>query len=156
MAEQKKAANIRYTATKMRIRSTYDENYVAALRAKIDWSAKKWDKEKREWVIDLRYRKVAMSLVKRFFQVVIEENKPPEERTKRKRRQTGKTTSRQEKSVKDPYTVLHLLPDAPPKLVDSAYRVLAKLNHPDVSDEPNADSKMKAINLAYESIKNKQ
>jgi hypothetical protein len=67
----------------MRIKSTYDENYIAALKAKIDYSARKWDKDKKEWVIELRYRKAVMSLLKRFFEPIIEENEPPKKQKSR-------------------------------------------------------------------------
>jgi curved DNA-binding protein CbpA len=50
----------------------------------------------------------------------------------------------------DCFAVLHLRPTAPPPLVDSAYRVLARLNHPDSGGD---GENMKKINMAYERLK---
>jgi hypothetical protein len=50
----------------------------------------------------------------------------------------------------DPYTVLWLLPGAPPAVIKAAYRALATLHHP---DKPSGDDeKMKAINRAYQQL----
>ncbi len=53
------------------------------------------------------------------------------------------------------YAALHLLPSAPRELIDSAYRTLVKLNHPDRLPVPERDSghrRMIAINGAYEAL----
>ncbi len=46
----------------------------------------------------------------------------------------------------DPHTTLWLLPGAPAELIKQAYRVLAKLNHPDHGGDTEA---MQRINDAY-------
>jgi hypothetical protein len=48
-----------------------------------------------------------------------------------------------------PFQTLHLLPSAPPELVKSAYRTLAKIYHPDVRGDP---AKMVEINKAFDAI----
>ena len=50
------------------------------------------------------------------------------------------------------YTTLHLLPTAPPELVQAAYRTLSKLAHPDTGG--NA-AEMVAINNAIEDLRNR-
>ncbi len=53
------------------------------------------------------------------------------------------------------YAALHLLPSAPAELIDSAYRTLVKLNHPDRLPVPERDRvhrRMVAINGAYEAL----
>ncbi len=53
------------------------------------------------------------------------------------------------------YAALHLLPSAPSELIDSAYRTLVKLNHPDrlpVPERERAHRCMVAINGAYEAL----
>lgn len=44
---------------------------------------------------------------------------------------------------------LHLTADAPPELIKAAYRVLARIHHPDAGGDPE---RMKAINAAYEEL----
>jgi hypothetical protein len=47
------------------------------------------------------------------------------------------------------HAALHLLPDAPPELVDAAYRALAKVHHP---DHGGRHEDMVVINQAYEKL----
>lgn len=49
-----------------------------------------------------------------------------------------------------PWAILHLANDAPPELVEAAYRALVKLHHPDRGG--NAD-RMKAINAAMDQLR---
>lgn len=52
-------------------------------------------------------------------------------------------------SSQTPYTVLHLLPTAPPELVKASYRTLASLHHPDKGGDTAIMAK---INEAYEDL----
>jgi Putative quorum-sensing-regulated virulence factor len=52
----------------------------------------------------------------------------------------------------DPYAELHLLPSAPPEVVDAAYRALVKLLHPDWVG-PGSMSRMVALNNARDAIR---
>jgi len=56
----------------------------------------------------------------------------------------------------DDFATLYLLPSVPIELVKAAYRTLAKLHHPDMSNSPNATEKMKELNRAYEAIMKRQ
>lgn len=54
---------------------------------------------------------------------------------------------------KDYYETLGLKPDAKDAEIKSAYRKLARKYHPDVSKESGAEEKFKAVNEAYEALK---
>ena len=49
-----------------------------------------------------------------------------------------------------PFAVLHLLPTAPPELIDAAYRCLARLWHPDAGGNNDV---MQEINGAYATLR---
>lgn len=57
---------------------------------------------------------------------------------------------------KDYYETLGVKPDASEAELKSAYRKLARKFHPDVSKEPGAEEKFKAVNEAYEALKDPQ
>lgn len=52
----------------------------------------------------------------------------------------------------DPYTALHLLPTAPPELVQAAYKILARLNHPDAGGDTLV---MQQINAAVATLRDR-
>jgi curved DNA-binding protein len=54
---------------------------------------------------------------------------------------------------KDYYATLGVKPDATDAELKSAYRKLARKFHPDVSKESGAEEKFKAVNEAYEALK---
>ena len=54
---------------------------------------------------------------------------------------------------KDYYETLGVKPDATEAEIKSAYRRLARKYHPDVSKEKSAEEKFKAVNEAYEALK---
>ena len=55
-------------------------------------------------------------------------------------------------SSSSPHAALYVTPNAPTYVVDAAYRALAKRMHPDIN-APTAGNEMRAINAAYERIK---
>lgn len=56
--------------------------------------------------------------------------------------------------TRDPYRILQLHPSAVPELVETAYRTLARLHHPDHhSDEPAAAAIMADLNWAYATLR---
>ncbi|HEY6940320.1 DnaJ C-terminal domain-containing protein [Dokdonella sp.] len=57
---------------------------------------------------------------------------------------------------KDYYDILGVKPDASETEIKSAYRKLARKYHPDVSKEGGAEEKFKAVNEAYEALKDPQ
>lgn len=52
----------------------------------------------------------------------------------------------------DLYEILQVSPNAEPEVITAAYHRLARKYHPDVSREPNAAEKMKALNEAYDTL----
>jgi curved DNA-binding protein CbpA len=48
------------------------------------------------------------------------------------------------------YDILRVTPQAEPEVIESAYRRLARMYHPDVSDSPDCTRVMQEINEAYE------
>ncbi len=49
----------------------------------------------------------------------------------------------------DPYRVLYVHPRAPQPVIRAAYHALARLYHPDLSDDPASEALMAELNLAY-------
>lgn len=66
---------------------------------------------------------------------------------------TGSRIIGEKHDVVDPYRVMHLLPTAPPAIVDVVFKALAKIHHPDKGGDVE---EMKKINEAYERIKSRQ
>lgn len=50
----------------------------------------------------------------------------------------------------DPYAVLQVADHAEPEVIQAAYRTLARRIHPDLSEHPEAQSQMSALNRAWE------
>ena len=49
-----------------------------------------------------------------------------------------------------PFAVLHLLPSAPSELIEGAYKILARLYHP---DRGGSTATMQALNEAHDALK---
>jgi curved DNA-binding protein len=60
---------------------------------------------------------------------------------------------REHMQFKDYYDILGVKPEASEAEIKSAYRKLARKYHPDVSKEAGAEEKFKAVNEAYEALK---
>ena len=84
MRDGSKAAYIYYTKGKMRIRSTYDPVFVATLKVAV--LSRQWDLKTKEWVIDIDESEKALKVTQRFYNTIIEENKPPQKPKKRRNR----------------------------------------------------------------------
>ncbi|MDP9482240.1 MAG: DnaJ domain-containing protein [Chloroflexota bacterium] len=52
----------------------------------------------------------------------------------------------------DPYAVLQVSQDASHDALQTAYRMLARRLHPDLSDDPAADAQMARLNAAWEAL----
>lgn len=156
MAAKKQAARVRYTLLNMRVMAPFDTDFVAELKSGI--ASRKWEPKDKEWVINLRERKEAIEILRKFYDPITEENSPPGEQQKKKRERRRQSTNKASfvgVATTSEYADLHLLPNAPPELIRSAYRTLSKLYHPDTNKISGSEEKMKTINRAYEIIMKK-
>lgn len=155
MESKGKVAHIRYAEpNEMRIRGTYDANFVTEL--KVGLASRVWDAKTREWVVDVGERISALRLIKKYYSTVIEDNELPSGRKKPDQQKAEPAAPSQGLPTEKDYAVLHLLPTAPIELVKVAYRTLAKMYHPDTSHAADADKIMSRLNKAYEAIVKRQ
>ena len=69
-------------------------------------------------------------------------------------KQAPQPSARPRASVRTAYTVLGVDPAAPPELLAAAYKVKARLLHPDTNKAANAHEQMQELNAAWEILKN--
>lgn len=123
---------------KMCFRFPYDSWTIQTLKVRIPAWGRSYDSFVKEWSIDYDFERIAIDLLQRTFgEFPIpkrEKNIPTE--------QPARST--------DSYAVLHLLPTAPTELIAGAYKILSKLNHPDLGG--NATT-MQQINIAYANLR---
>jgi hypothetical protein len=122
------------------LRFPFDRWLVEALKTNVPAYARTYDATSREWMISPTYTERAGELVASVFpdvQVIdfrgARSSAPPT--------RTTPATS---------YSVLHLLPTAPPELVESAYRTLSRLHHPDAGGDT---AEMQELNHAVARIR---
>lgn len=129
----------RYRNGVIKIRSPYDEGFVADLKDVVPWQYRQWDGALKLWIVQAPYAKDAIDCVRYWYAVVrIIEEEPTT---------TGPSQS---PPNGDPFRTLHLLPSAPPQLIHAAYKTLARINHPDLGGDVTT---MQRINAAYDKIK---
>ncbi len=126
----------------------FSQELVDAIKATIPARARSYDPTTKAWSVSAPYTDLAVLLLRRIYpdaevyhadQAHRQEVPPPAARP-----------------AADPYAVLHLLPSAPPELVDAAQRCLARLHHPDRQPEalrPLANRQMAAINGAADTLR---
>ena len=125
----------------------YNPEFVEALKGCIPVRQRHWQAEKRLWRIDHSAGDTLDELLRRFygdydFVAPGELGLEPGQH-----RQAGPQA--QHRLPAEACRVLHLQPSAPAELVTAAYRVLAKLHHPDRGGDTEA---MQRINAAYEAL----
>jgi len=72
MRSRNRVAHIRYTKTKMLITSTYDAEFVLALKHAT--TSRRWKPQNKEWIVNIDERKNALEVIHRFYDTVIEKN----------------------------------------------------------------------------------
>ena len=120
------------------MRWPYCPPMVEGLKAAVPYRYRDWDPTHKVWTIDPAYVDVAIAVLLEHF---------PDAEVPRRGRTHATTTT---PPAGSPFAVLHLLPTAPPELVDAAYRCLAKRHHPDVNGDPEA---MRVLNEARDALK---
>jgi len=57
------------------------------------------------------------------------------------------------RGMPDAYETLQVHPSAVPEVIEAAYRALARLNHPDLTKDPDGVKAMVDLNAAYETLR---
>lgn len=121
----------------------YNRGLVAALKADIPSNQREWVPERKVWIVDPPYAHIAGALFRSYF--------PDSTREPADRPTPIRTTDQL-------YRELHLLPTAPPYVVEAAYRAIAREEHPDrkpAAERDHAHERMIAINQAVETLRTK-
>lgn len=129
-------AELFYMDTTIWAKTPYIKGFVADLKEVIPKEYRQWDPEERVWVISYVYEEELFNICSNHFERVVKYGE---------RRYTAIQPS-------PAYGTLHLLPSAPKEVIVATYRVLSKLYHPDVSNKPDAEKRMKEINVAFDKI----
>lgn len=124
------------------VRFPFDRRLIEMIKLMIPAGRRSWHPDAKHWTVQPPYVGEAERLLRqRFGAVLITEAPGPFT--------AGPTPIRQT----DPdFAALHLLPSAPPALVATAYKVLAKTQHPDTGGDT---AHMQALNVAYGRLKAK-
>jgi len=75
MESTKRPAHIQYTGFEIIVTSPYDANFVSELKSGL--KSRRWNPEKKGWIVDIKERQKLMEIVSSFYQIV-EDNKPAE------------------------------------------------------------------------------
>jgi hypothetical protein len=120
------------------LRFPYNAGLVELLKSEIPAYARSYDPDDKTWTVTSAYAARAVDLLLKHF---------PDARIERPGARLGSTPQH---SIARPFAVLHLLPSAPPELVDAAYRTLAKLAHP---DRGGSHEHMVQLTAAHDAVK---
>ncbi len=108
-----------------------------------------WDADDKRWSLPLHQRARLEAWIARTFESgAVEWDRPYESREKRFSRHDGAGSD-----IARAYAALHLLPTAPPEVVQAAHRALVKLHHPDAGGDHAAAV---AVNQAITLIRSTQ
>lgn len=75
MESTRRIAHIQYTGFEIVVTSPYDANFVSELKSGL--KSRKWNPEKKGWIVDIKERQKLIEIVSRFYQIV-EGNQPTE------------------------------------------------------------------------------
>lgn len=133
---------------RVELRFPYNAWLVDALKREVPHPHREWHPETKTWIVDALYATQALNLLRQvYLEAMISERQdvPP---------------SRPDPLFQtDPhYATLHLLPSAPPCVIEAAYRALVKEHHPDrapVHKREQAHEAMVALNAAYERVRDR-
>ena len=119
------------------IRTPYHGGFVAELKDSINHRQREWRPEEKVWWVDWAAADDAVAIVRDWFpnvqEILFARTVPPPPRRD------------------DPaYVPLHLRETAPWPLIEGAYKILARLHHPDRGGDTTT---MQGINRAYDDLK---
>ncbi len=131
------------------LRFPYRPDFIEELKRHIPLHGRRWTPEGKFWWIGSAYVNLAARLAAGYFEV--DHIDAP------RAGQRAYTAPPPPRPLHpDPYVTLHLLPSAPPELVEAAARTLAKLYHPDLkpaAEQTRATATMAKINRAVEDLR---
>ncbi|MDB5478829.1 MAG: hypothetical protein JWM96_1324 [Alphaproteobacteria bacterium] len=133
------------------LRFPFSQELVDDLKAQIPAHCRAWTPQTKTWWIAASFVNLAARLAEGYFDV--EHIDAPQAR------QRAYTAPPPRPLHPDPFATLHLLPSAPPELIEAAARSLAKLFHPDLKPEHEkalATAKMAQINRAVEDLRRRR
>jgi hypothetical protein len=119
------------------LRFPFDARLVELLKSEIPAYARSYDPAEKTWTVAADYAALAVDLLRQRF---------PDARIER----PGTRPHSAPTGSSRPFAVLHLLPTAPPELIEGAYKILARLHHPDRGGSTEA---MQALNEARDALK---
>ena len=117
----------------------FHRELIEALKESVPFRYRTYDPTKKEWLVESEYLDLAIDLLLEFF--------PDADIPRRPR---PKTHGHEASADEAAFRALHLLPTAPAPLIEASYRVMARLNHPDVGGDAET---MKRVNGAYAALK---
>jgi len=132
------------------LRFPYSPDFIADLKGHIPLHGRRWTPEGKFWWIGAAYVDLAARLAEGYF--AVDHIDAP--RADQQRAYTAPPPPRP--LHPDPFATLHLLPSAPPELIEAAARTLAKLHHPDLrppAEQALATLAMARINRAVEDLR---
>jgi hypothetical protein len=116
----------------------FDRDVVEGIKNIVPVHSRTYDPKEKAWYISPAYRDVIQELLEAVF---IDVETDPERTT---------YTPPSDRSPRTEYTILHLLPSAPPELVETAYKCLSRMHHP---DRGGTTEKMQELNSAVATIR---
>ena len=120
-----------YTRTgDVRLRFPFSRRLVTALKAEIPGYARSYSPTDKSWTVVASYAAVAVRLLLSVY---------PHAAI---RRMDSRAEPAAIRAADRALAELHLLPSAPPELIAGAYRILARLHHPDVGGDPEAMTRL--------------
>jgi hypothetical protein len=149
---------------RLRVVTPYVREFVDDLKARIPYHARGFDPEAKHWLIDRDYEEDLETVMSDYFDVTTVVSEAEALRRERAARVAGaaqrpapepthnvEECARRVRHLHQEEAALYLLPGAPWKVVQAAYRALATLLHPDVAGA-GSHAEMVRINRAYETL----
>lgn len=121
-----------------RVEFPFDRDVVDSIKSIVPAHSRTYDPDQKAWYIASVYA----DIIQRLLEAVFIDVEMDSERT------TSPPPS--DRAPRTEYTVLHLLPSAPPELVESAYKCLSRMHHPDAG---GATATMQELNAAVATIR---
>ncbi len=127
----------------------YRRRWVETVKAEVPGWARQWDPAAKAWTILPPYVARVLALTRATFTDVADASGPDQ----------GSPSANATHGVNRLYGALHLLPTAPPAVVEAAYRALAREHHPDrqpQAQQVEAHECMVEINAAFAALRDRR